>query len=218
MRHKLCRSFHPWCPGVKNRCLYMYVIIINCLVACAHRVALAVLRGARPLPLKVAPTQRSMTTDFHLQSRRDSDCQMSELTGGLSIFVQACVSVSWHGVGQDPLAERTWWRHQMETFSALLAICAENSPAPVNSPHKGQCRGALMFSLICVWINGWVNNREAGDLRRHRGHYDVIVMRHCNGTQRNTCEWAKILFCKIRHSRFRFIYCTQINICTYQEN
>ena len=34
----------------------------------------------------------------------------------------------------------------------------------------------LMFSLICVWINNWVNNREAGDLRRYRGHYDVIVM------------------------------------------
>ena len=33
-----------------------------------------------------------------------------------------------------------------------------------------------MFSLICAWINGWVNNREAGDLRRHRGHYDVNVM------------------------------------------
>ena len=47
---------------------------------------------------------------------------------------------------------------------------------PVNSPHKGQWRGALMFSLICAWINGWVNNREAGDLRRHRDHYDVIVM------------------------------------------
>ena len=45
-----------------------------------------------------------------------------------------------------------------------------------NSPHKGQWRRALMFSLICVWINGWVNNREAGDLRRHRAHYDVIVM------------------------------------------
>ena len=48
--------------------------------------------------------------------------------------------------------------------------------SPVNSPHKGQWRGALMFSLICVWINGWVNNREAGDLRRYRAHYDVIVM------------------------------------------
>ena len=69
-----------------------------------------------------------------------------------------------------------WWRHQVETFSALLALCAGNSPVPVNSPHKGQWRGALVFSLIYVWINDWVNNREAGDLRRQRGHYDVIVM------------------------------------------
>ena len=48
--------------------------------------------------------------------------------------------------------------------------------SPVNSPHKGQWRGALMFSLICVWINGWVNNSEAGDLRCYRAHYDVIVV------------------------------------------
>ena len=48
--------------------------------------------------------------------------------------------------------------------------------SPVNSPHKGQWRGALMFSLIRAWINGWVNNGEAGDLRRYRAHYDVIVM------------------------------------------
>ena len=47
--------------------------------------------------------------------------------------------------------------------------------SPVNSPHKGQWSGALMFSLIYVWINGWVNNREAVDLRRHRAHYDVSV-------------------------------------------
>ena len=48
--------------------------------------------------------------------------------------------------------------------------------SPVNSPHKGQWRGALMFSLICAWIHGWVNNREGGDLRRHRANYDVTVM------------------------------------------
>ena len=60
----------------------------------------------------------------------------------------------------------SWWRHQMVTFSA----------SPVNSPHKGQWRGALMFSFICAWINGWVNNRGAGDLRRLRTHYDVLVM------------------------------------------
>ena len=47
---------------------------------------------------------------------------------------------------------------------------------PVNSPHKGQWRGALMFSLICVWINDWVNNGEPGDLRGYRIHYDVTVM------------------------------------------
>ena len=48
--------------------------------------------------------------------------------------------------------------------------------SPVKSPHKGQWRGALMFPLICFWINGWVNNREAGDSRRYRSHYDVTVM------------------------------------------
>ena len=38
---------------------------------------------------------------------------------------------------------------------------------PVNSPHKGQWRGALMLPLIYAWINVWANNPEAGDLRRH---------------------------------------------------
>ena len=61
----------------------------------------------------------------------------------------------------------------MESFSALLAICAG---FPVNSSHKGQWRGALMFSLICASINDWVNNHEAGKWRHHRGHYDVNVM------------------------------------------
>ena len=48
--------------------------------------------------------------------------------------------------------------------------------SPVISPHKGQWCGALMFSLICAWINGWVKSSEAGDLRRHGAHYDVTVM------------------------------------------
>ena len=54
-------------------------------------------------------------------------------------------------------------------------------PSLVNSQHKGQWREALTFSLICAWIHGWVNNGEASDLRRHRAHYDVIVMhvKHC---------------------------------------
>ena len=69
-----------------------------------------------------------------------------------------------------------WWRHQMETFLALLAICAGNSPVPGEFPHKYQWRGGLMFSLICAWINGWVNRGEAGDLRHHCANCDVTLM------------------------------------------
>ena len=50
----------------------------------------------------------------------------------------------------------------------------------LNSPHKGQWRGPLMFSLTCTRINGWVNNREAGDLRRHRVHYDANAIIRCH--------------------------------------
>ena len=70
----------------------------------------------------------------------------------------------------------TWWRHQMETFSALLALCAGNSLVSGEFPLESQWRGALMFSLICPRINAWVNDSEAGDLRRYRAHYDVTVM------------------------------------------
>ena len=48
--------------------------------------------------------------------------------------------------------------------------------SPVNSPHKGQWRRALMVSLICTWKNSWTNNRDAGDLRHHRTNHDVSVM------------------------------------------
>ena len=64
------------------------------------------------------------------------------------------------------------WKHFPRYWPFVRGI----HRSPVNSPHKGQWRGALMFSLISTWINVWVNNREAGDLRRHRAHYDVIVM------------------------------------------
>ena len=48
--------------------------------------------------------------------------------------------------------------------------------SPLNSPHKGQWRGALMHSLICVLIDVWENNREASDLRCYHAHYDVTLM------------------------------------------
>ena len=53
-----------------------------------------------------------------------------------------------------------WWIHR----------------SPMNSHVKCQWRGALMFNLICAWTNGEINNRDAGDLRRHRAHYDFTLM------------------------------------------
>ena len=55
----------------------------------------------------------------------------------------------------------SWWRHQMETIS---------------DPSQGQRYVALMFYFICARTNGCANNRDAGDLKRHRAHYGVTVM------------------------------------------
>ena len=72
---------------------------------------------------------------------------------------------AWRPEIATKINENAWWRHQMEISSALLALCEGNSPITGEFPsQKGQWREALMFSLICTWVN----NRSAGDLRRHR--------------------------------------------------
>ena len=64
-------------------------------------------------------------------------------------------------------------------FSRVTGNLGGEFTGPRWIPHtKDQLRGALMFTLICARINGWVNTREAGDLRSHRTHYNVIVMYH----------------------------------------
>ena len=79
----------------------------------------------------------------------------------------------WHNI--DLHDDVIKWKHFPRYWPFVRGI----HRSPVNSPHKGQWRGALMFTLICARINGWVNNPEAGDLWRHRVHYDVIVMSCC---------------------------------------
>ena len=77
--------------------------------------------------------------------------------------------LTWFSRNHDDVIK---WKHFPRYWPYVRGI----HRSPVNSPHKGQWREALMFSLICAWINGWVNNREAGDLRCHHTHYDVTVM------------------------------------------
>ena len=64
------------------------------------------------------------------------------------------------------------WKH----FPCYWPLVWGIHRSPVNFPHKGQWCGTLMFSLICTWINGWVNNHEAGDFRCHHTHNDTTVM------------------------------------------
>ena len=66
------------------------------------------------------------------------------------------------------------YHHYTELSEGIKLV--NDDVSPVNSPHKGQWLGALIFALICARINAWENNREAGDLRRYRAHYDVTVM------------------------------------------
>ena len=63
-----------------------------------------------------------------------------------------------------------WWRHQMETFSALLAICAVNSP--VTGEFRAQRPVTLRFEVF-FYLH---LNKRLSDLRRHRAHYEAIVM------------------------------------------
>ena len=63
-------------------------------------------------------------------------------------------------------------------FRVTGHLCGEFT-GPGEFPAQWPVTRSLDVSLICAWINDWVNNREAGDLRRHRGHYDVnVIMDH----------------------------------------
>ena len=68
---------------------------------------------------------------------------------------------------------KTWWRHQMETYSALLALCVGNSP--LTSEFPSQRPVARSFDVFFD-LHLTVNTRYTGDLRRHRTLYDGIVM------------------------------------------
>ena len=118
------------------------------------------------------------------------------------------------------------WKHFPRYWPFVRGI----PRSPVNSPHKGQWRGALMCSSICAWINRWVNNREAGDLRRHRAHYDAIVMCDIMGyslksqlslrrftmkTQYWASTWKQNLFGKIDKIIYRRKYTEKAIWCPY---
>ena len=112
------------------------------------------------------PTKRLVTQSFHVFFDLRPNKWLSKKSRGWWFETPSC----------------SLWRHcNVYGFDTLSIVDDAHfvwgiHRSPVNFPHKGQWRRAFMFALICARINGWANNPEAGDLRRHRAHYDVIVM------------------------------------------
>ena len=92
--------------------------------------------------------------------------------------------------GYSELSAQTWWR-------VTGPLCGE---------FTGYSHRALMFSLICAWINSWVNNRETGDLRCHCIHYDVTVMNEWRVEQELSCgrsqDYENYFWSYIRRSAY----------------
>ena len=81
----------------------------------------------------------------------------------------------------------SWWRHHTETFSALLAICAGNSPAIGEFPAQRPVTRSFYVFFDLRPNKRLSKQSRAGDLRHHCAYYDVTVMVNAGTSQ----EWLK---------------------------
>ena len=121
------------------------------------------------------------------------------------------------------------WKH----FQSHWLFVRGSHRSPVNSPHKAQWRGVLEVFFISAWTHGWVNNREASGLRRHRTHCDIISMWRKNKahvlypsvrrrySKETTIWWNKSQIgkyvWKVSHSTGNSTICSTAFSCRYEE-
>ena len=117
----------------------------------------------------VAGDMRAMTFMWH---RCNATCT-SNVDGGIHL-----ISVN------------SWWRHQMETFSALLAICARNSPVTGKFPSQSAVLRsfAVFFDLR---LNKRLREQSWGWWFETPSH---SLWRHCNGTLLAWCLFSTRAF------------------------
>ena len=117
----------------------------------------------------------------------------------------------------------SWWRHHMETFSALLALCAGNSPITRWIPRTKASDAELwcLFVFICACVNDSVYNREAGYMRHRRDHYDVRIMHYSvEGSHGITslCQGQDNSEMHVTHTHLFYImtlYISVLHMCGY---
>ena len=120
------------------------------------------------IPLRLRHT-RVMESNLRLLHCCSSNLFMFTTNNSVNVGIPLWGNPSATGGFHDDVIE---WKHVPRYWPFVRGI----HRSPVNSPHKGKWRGALIFSFICARINDWVNNCEAGDLKRHRAYYDALVL------------------------------------------
>ena len=93
------------------------------------------------------------------------------------------------------------WRHQRETLSALLALCEGNPSVTDGFPSQRPVTWSFDVFFICAWTNCAANNRDAGDLRCHRAHYDVTTIHRACFVRR---KLISMHLCKVSYLRVCF--------------
>ena len=114
-------------------------------------------QGAVSLNLVSSPNQFSWYLNFPFWKFHSSPCGI--------VYVRNFMMIFFH----DDIIK---WKHFRRYWPFVQGI----HWSLVNSLHRGQWRKSLMFCLIYAWMIGRVNNHEAGNLRCHHDHYDIIVM------------------------------------------
>ena len=82
----------------------------------------------------------------------------------------------------------------MMTSSSASIFCVTGPVSGEFTGHRGipvtKACDAELGCFLCAWWNGWLNTRDAGDLRRHRAHYDVTVI--CKNCHRDSVTTNKL--------------------------
>ena len=113
---------------------------------------------------------KNTSVRFRLESKRPFKTPLKRM---------ACVESELTCEGQTQIKSFAYdhdvikWKH----FPYYWLFVRGIDRSPVDSLHKGQWHGALMFPLICAWTNDWTKTQDASCFRRHHSHYDVIVMK-----------------------------------------
>ena len=134
---------------------------------------------SKPLALVLASlTLHGALPPYHYKASHAVPTYCATFTQGFDGFLLVLLGLTFMSAVHDDVIT---WKHFPRYWPFVGGIHRSQGhppppPPPHTHTHKRQRRVALMFSLICAWINLCINNRDAGDLRRNRAHYDVTEM------------------------------------------